>query len=307
MMPTAMTREDRAVGCLFGLALGDALGTTLEFSRRDSKPPVTDLVGGGPFGLKAGEWTDDTSMALCLADSLLANKVLLPLDLMQRFRKWREDGHNSVNGRCFDIGIATSQAISQFVSTGEPLAGSTDPFSAGNGSIMRLAPVPIFFSRHERAAEDAAILQSRTTHAAQECLDACKLMTRIIVRLINGTSWPQALDDLGEGIKAPKIKTLAAGSWKMKKRLQIKSTGYVVDTLEAALWVVDTSESVSEAVLLAVNLGDDADTVGAVAGQLAGARYGYSGIPEKWTKRLAWSDRIVELARELHREMGKRQ
>lgn len=299
--PAATPPEDRAVGCLFGLALGDALGTTLEFSARDSKPPVTDLVGGGPFGLKVGEWTDDTSMALCLADSLLATGSLVPLDVMQRFKQWREEGHNSVNGHCFDIGITTSEAISRFTSTGNPLAGSAAPSAAGNGSIMRLAPVPIFLSHDITAAEEAAALQSMTTHAASECIEACRLMTRILVRLINGTAWQDATAAGDLVLQMPRIKDLAAGRWQSKTRNDIKSTGYVVDTLEAALWAVETTTTFAEAVLLAVNLGGDADTVGAVAGQLAGARYGYRAIPRKWVKHLAWSDRIIALARDLHR------
>lgn len=301
MKPSPQMAEDRAVGCLLGLAIGDALGTTLEFTIRDSKPAVSDLVGGGPFGLKPGEWTDDTSMALCLADSLLARKDLVPLDLMQRFRNWREKGENSVNGRCFDIGIATSQAIGRFASTGDPLAGSTDPMAAGNGSIMRLAPVPIFYSRDIGAAEAAAVLQSRTTHASPECIEACQLMTRVIVQLINGKSWKAAIAIEGLALKTPNIKSLAKQSWKARQRAQIKSTGYVVDTLEAAFWAVDSTVNFRDAVLLAVNLGDDADTVGAVAGQLAGARYGYATIPASWTTTVAWSDRIVTLARDLHK------
>ena len=295
------TNEERAIGCLLGLAIGDALGTTLEFSARDSLPAVSDLIGGGPFNLKPGEWTDDTSMALCLADSLLARRDLDPADLISRFQRWRDCGHNSVTGHCFDIGITTSQSISRFAADGNPLAGSLSPDAAGNGSIMRLAPVPIYFSGDEAKAEIAAVLQGRTTHGAPECLDACRLMTLIVVRLINGVSWQQAIAVEEADFPSPKVKALAAGAWKIRKRPQIRSTGYVIDTLEAALWAVETTSTFAEAVLLAVNLGGDADTVGAVAGQLAGARYGYRGTPKKWIKRLAWSDRIIALARDLHR------
>lgn len=296
--------EDRAIGCLLGLAIGDALGTTLEFSTRDSLPAVSDLVGGGPFRLKAGEWTDDTSMALCLADSLLAQGHLDATDLMSRFQRWRDRGYNSVNGRCFDIGITTSQSISRFAAAGNPLAGSLSPDAAGNGSIMRLAPVPIYFSRDEAKAETAAVLQGRTTHGAQECLDACRLMNRIVIRLINGVPWQHAIESGKADFPSRKVKELTSGEWKVKKRAHIKSTGYVIDTLEAALWAVEATDSFADAVLLAVNLGGDADTVGAVTGQLAGARYGQRGIPKKWMKRLAWSDRIAALARDLHRGLA---
>lgn len=297
---SARMSEDRAVGCLIGLAVGDALGTTLEFSARDCRPSVTELVGGGPFRLKPGEWTDDTSMALCLADSLLAQNAIDTADLISRFRAWRENGHNSVTGHCFDIGITTSQAISRFIIDGNSIAGSRDPGSAGNGSIMRLGPVPIFFRNNETMAEEAAVLQSRTTHGATECLDACRLMTRLLIRLMNGFSWQAALENLSDGIRTPKILSLAEGKWRGRKRKAIKSSGYVVDTLEAAMWAVDATASFSEAILLAVNLGGDADTVGAVTGQLAGARYGLKAIPKKWVSQLAWSDRITSRAQALY-------
>lgn len=297
--PKLPAAEDRAIGSFLGLAIGDALGTTLEFSVRDSLPAVADLVGGGPFMLKAGQWTDDTSMALCLADSLLACGRLDVADLMQRFERWRDKGYNSVTGHCFDIGITTTQAITRYAANGNPIAGTDSPDAAGNGSIMRLAPVAIYFGGEEVAA--AAVLQSRVTHGAQECLDACRLMAPIIARLINGASWTQATDCPTTDCDSTRVKALAARKWRGKKRSQIKSTGYVVDTLEAAMWAVETTENFSDAVLRAVNLGGDADTVGAVAGQLAGARYGLRGIPKKWLKRLAWSDHIIDLARRLHR------
>jgi ADP-ribosyl-[dinitrogen reductase] hydrolase len=133
----------RGLGCLLGLAVGDAVGTTLEFSRRDERPPLTDMVGGGPFRLAPGEWTDDTSVALCLADSIIGCGGIDQCDLMDRFVPWWRDGENSHNGRCFDIGITTRHALARFERTGDPLAGSVDPGTAGNGSVMRLAPVAL--------------------------------------------------------------------------------------------------------------------------------------------------------------------
>lgn len=137
--------EDRAIGALLGLAVGDAVGTTLEFRARDSYEPLTDMVGGGPFGLQPGQWTDDTSMALCLADSLLEKGMLDQTDLMERFVRWWRHGENASTGRCFDIETTTANALAKFEATGNPVAGSIDPRSAGNGSIMRLAPVAIFY------------------------------------------------------------------------------------------------------------------------------------------------------------------
>jgi ADP-ribosyl-[dinitrogen reductase] hydrolase len=279
-------RRDRAIGAFIGLAVGDALGTTIEFSARDSYPPVTDMVGGGPFRLSVGEWTDDTAMALCLAQSLLANEgALNPKDLAERFVRWWKQGENSVNGRCFDIGNATRSALISFVQTGRPI-GSSNPHSAGNGGIMRLAPAAIVARGEPSKAASLARAQSEVTHAAPECLDSADVLARIVTAGIVG----RGRDALVAGVEAnagsPKVSAVANGSWRGKKRNEIRSSGYVVDTLEAALWSVGRSEDFEEAVLNAVNLGDDADTVGAVAGQVAGAIWGCSRIPERWKRRI---------------------
>lgn len=297
MRPEEAAAKDRAVGALVGLAVGDALGTTLEFTARDSVPRVTDLVGGGPFGLAAGQWTDDTSMALCLADSLVeggAERGLDPGDLMRRFVRWWKDGENSATGDCFDIGGTTAAALGRFERTGEPLAGSADPRSAGNGSLMRLSPVAVRWWNDLPAARAAARLQSRTTHGAEEAVEACAWFAELLVEAIGGAPADTVLrprNRSGGGVAA-----IAAGSFREKTREEIASSGYVIHTLEAALWAVSRAESFREAVVEAVNLGDDADTVGAVTGQLAGAVWGRSGIPESWLAKLAWRERLEGLA-----------
>ncbi|WP_119419759.1 ADP-ribosylglycohydrolase family protein [Desertibaculum subflavum] len=288
---------DRAVGALVGLAVGDALGTTLEFTRRDSYPPLDDMIGGGPFGLLPGEWTDDTSMALCLAESLLANDGFDPADLMRRFVRWWQHGENSVNGRCFDIGITTRTALARFQKTGNPLAGDTDPMTAGNGSIMRLAPVVLRWFQDPKAAIEIAELQSQTTHAAPAAVAGCRLLADLLRDLIESGDkaalWAERASD------EPLLAGVAGGSWKRKNRDQIRSSGYVVETLEAAMWAVNEGADFRDALLLAVNLGGDADTVGAVAGQIAGALWGASGIPPEWRTCLAWNSQIEALAADL--------
>ena len=286
---------DRAKGALVGLALGDALGTTLEFAGRDTKPPVTDLVGGGPFGLAAGEWTDDTSMALCLAESLLERGLLDVQDLMERFLRWYEEGHNSVTGKCFDIGGATKAALHSFSDTREPLSGSTDPQSAGNGSLMRLSPVAIRWWHDRSGATAAARLQSRTTHGAAQAVEACALYAELLIEAIAGTPKETVLRARVWSGDA-QIAEVAAGSWRARERGDISSSGYVLHTLEAALWCVDRSESIEDALVLAANLADDADTVAAVTGQLAGALWGMSGAPPGWLDKLAWRERLEALA-----------
>ena len=294
----AATARDKAFGCLLGLAVGDAVGTAVEFAARGSFPPLTDMIGGGPFKLRPGEWTDDTTMSLCLAESLLADESLDALDLMNRFRAWLEKGENTVPGKCFDIGSTTRAAIERFIADGKPFAGSQLVTSAGNASLVRLAPLAILYRHRPDDALLLAMGQSRTTHAAQECVDACKLFTAELIDALNGADKETALRQRMMAL-SPRVLFISAGEFKEKSRDQILSSGYVVHTLEAALWSVWTTDNFRDAVLAAANLGDDADSVGAVAGQLAGALYGASGIPQEWLAKLAWREKIEKLAKEL--------
>jgi len=296
---TAGSIEDRATGALLGLAVGDAVGTTLEFTIRDTQPPLTDMVGGGPFDLQPGQWTDDTAMALALGYSLVEEGAFDPHDCMARFSDWFLRGTYSCTGTCFDIGMATRAALGQFRSDGNPFAGSSAPHTAGNGSLMRLSPVPIWAARRgEDIVADLARQQSCLTHAAQECQAACEGFALLTARAILDSSRDEVLAPFAfDG--PPRVAEIFAGSWHEKPREQIKSSGYVVHSLEAALWSVGNSSSFEEAILLAANLGDDADTVAAITGQLAGALYGASGIPGHWRDRLAWHDEIETLALDL--------
>jgi ADP-ribosyl-[dinitrogen reductase] hydrolase len=287
--------RDRAIGALMGLAVGDALGTTLEFSLRDSRERVTGMMGAGPFGLKPGEWTDDTSMSLALAHSLLACDPLDEIDLMSRFVSWWEEGAYSSTGTCFDIGMTVTGALQRFKRTGNPVAGSTDPMSAGNGSLMRLSPVAIRYWHDRADLHDAAARQSRTTHGAAEAVDACVAYADMLADAIAGKPRSEVLG-APRGDWAGSIGGILAGSWRSKARSEIQSSGYVAHSLEAALWSVGRTGSFAEAVLLAANLGGDADTVAAITGQLAGALYGYSAIPGEWLERLAWRQTIEGVA-----------
>lgn len=299
--PDPASLEDRALGCFLGLAVGDALGTTVEFLPRGSFPPVTDMVGGGPFGLRAGQWTDDTSMALCLAESLLAEPGLDELDLMHRFRRWHEQGENSATGHCFDIGLATRAALDRFRRTGNPIAGDPAPDAAGNGAIMRLAPVALRHWPDPARARALAERQARTTHGAAEAVAACALLSDILCAAIAhgpAAAFPDA-GWRGEGWP-PRIQAIAQGHWRGLDRGALRSSGYVVHTLTAALWCATRAPDFAQAVLLAANLGDDADTVAAVAGQIAGAMHGESGIPPQWRARLHDGARLRALGRALH-------
>lgn len=302
-----MDNTRRYRGCLLGLAAGDAVGTALEFRPPGSFRPITDMVGGGPFRLKPGQWTDDTSMALCLAESLVAEAGFNPADQMRRYVRWWKDGHLSCTGKCFDIGNATSRALSRFERTGEALSGSTDPNSAGNGSIMRLAPVPMFYAEEPLRAIELAAESSRTTHGAKTAVDACRYLAALIVGALGGKSKKELLSDHFSPVSGywedhplvPEIREIASGSFRRKEPPEIRGSGYVVESLEAALWAFHRSEDYREGCLLAANLGDDADTTAAVYGQLAGAYYGEEGIPPDWLDRLAMREMIAMFADQL--------
>lgn len=296
-----MTPQDRFRGCLLGLAVADAVGTTLEFKPPGTFTPITDMVGGGPFRLRAGQWTDDTSMALCLATSLVEKHGFDPTDQMQCYINWWRHGYLSSTGRCFDIGNTVRKALRRFEETGEPYSGSTDPHSAGNGSLMRLAPIALAYAGDENTAVSRAADSSRTTHGAQEAVDACRWYTAVLIRALHGASKAELTQPGAWSYAplAPKIEAIRQGSYQEKEPPAIAGTGYVVPALEAALWAFDRSGNFREGCLLAANLGDDADTTAAIYGQLAGAFYGIEGIPVAWRQKVTHHDLILDLADQL--------
>jgi ADP-ribosyl-[dinitrogen reductase] hydrolase len=296
------SKRDRARGALLGLACGDAVGTTVEFKRPGSFPPVTDMVGGGPFGLEAGQWTDDTSMALCLAESLVDRRLMDLEDQLRRYGLWYRTGYLSSNGRCFDIGNTTRSQLDRFGRTGEAIDPTPDQEAAANGSLMRLAPVPIAWHRDESRAIELAAESSRTTHPAERPVDCCRLMAAIVAAMIQGRTSDEVFgpDFWSSGTLHPEVQAIADGSYKEKEPPAVRGTGYCVDALEAALWAVHGASDFRDAILRATNLGDDADTTAAIAGQLAGARWGRAGIPEQWLNKLAMATRITSLADALY-------
>lgn len=306
-------------GAMLGLAVGDALGTTIEFTEPNSFEPMKDIVGGGPFDLEAGQWTDDTSMALCLAESLVVCEKFDAKDQMERYLRWYKEGYWSCKDECFDIGNTTLSALLKFESSGNCYAGSESSsffkdglvfnvdLSSGNGSIMRLVPVVLFYYGDPDYAIGQSAESSRTTHGSEDCIHACRLMAGIIYGALEGRSKEEILS---EGFTPAKetwedaplsqnIREISLGSYKRKEPPEIRGTGWVVQSLEAALWAFHSSTSFEEGALKAVNLGEDADTTGAVYGQIAGAYYGIEGIPTKWREIIYKKDEIVSLARNL--------
>lgn len=291
-----ITLQDRYRGALVGLACGDAIGTTVEFAARGSFAPLTDMVGGGPFDLQPGQWTDDTSMALCLAHSLLYRHGFDAVDQMNRYCNWYNYGYLSSTGDCFDIGNTTAIALRKYQEDRDPYAGAPHASSAGNGALMRLAPIPMFYALDDAALWRFAADSTRTTHGAQEAIDCSRLFALQLRAALLGHSKTAIFAQARPESFSAKVEALAGRAFFDKPVDQIRGSGYSVESLEAALWCFWHTESFSEAVLRAANLGDDADTTAAICGQLAGAYYGVAAIPAAWIGKLAMRDEIVTLA-----------
>ena len=304
----------RYEGCLVGLAVGDAVGTTLEFKTPGTFEPLDDMVGGGPYRLQPGQWTDDTSMALCLAESLVTCEGFNASHQMGLYVRWWREGYLSSTGCCFDIGNTVKDALKRYQQTEFAMMGSTDPMSAGNGSLMRLAPVAMFFATDPELAIRLCGESSRTTHGARTCIDACRYFGGLIVGALRGATKEELLSErycpvAGLWERAPlcaEIDEIATGSFKRLEPPDIVGSGYVVKSLEAALWAFYRSETFEEGCLKAANLGNEADTTAAIYGQIAGAFYGMDGIPSGWREKLADRELISNFASSLHSKERER-
>ncbi len=267
---------DKKKGMFYGLAIGDALGAAVEFCKPDTFKPVTDYRDGGPHGLDSGQWTDDTSMALALADSLAIGWNTK--DQLEKYYEWYSNGKYSVTGSLFDIGIATRNALETFARN-KSIVNNPEISSSGNGSIMRLAPIPICYA--ESSIDelcDKARQSTMTTHSSPLCQDCCVYMSVVLVALMNGENKEEVLSRDWWDKKDISLDEKVLGIIENDK--ESKGTGFVIDSLHAAIWAFKEGNSFEDSVLKGVNLGDDADTTGAVCGQLAGAHWGYKQIPK---------------------------
>jgi len=299
-----MTLKDRYEGAMLGLAIGDALGVPVEFHERGGFEPVIDFQDSR---LPAGHWSDDTAMALCLGESLIEKKEFDPTDQIEKYLQWLRYGYCSSTGIAVGVGLTILRSLSTYKKEDGPYVTNTPRRSDGNGSLMRLAPVPLYFHKNPVLAIDNAGLSSKTTHGSILCSDACRYFSGLIIGALNGLSKEELLSPLYCPVKdyfnsnklSTQIENVALGSFKNKSEKEIRGSGYVVESLEAALWAFYNSESFEEGVLMAVNLGDDADTTGAIFGQLAGAYYGITRIPGRWVDSVAKREEIIALATKL--------
>lgn len=292
-----MSTVDRAIGSFRGLAVGDALGAPVEFHRKGTFKEVVDYRRTTHFDLSPGQWTDDASMALCLADSLLECNGYDSYDCMSKYWLWYSDGYNSSTGDCFDIGNQTREALSKFVK--EPKLTDDDlTISAGNGAIMRLAPAAIV-STNLTVSDALRLFEATTvdTHYSFEAIDTSKVFGLILRSFMLGETDRVAILDNALEIVGGKLSQMRA-MFDVEES-DVKTSGYCITSLGAAWWAFKNSSSFEEAVLKAVNLGGDADTIGAITGQIAGAFYGDSSIAPHLKGGLYDGSRFESSARKL--------
>jgi ADP-ribosyl-[dinitrogen reductase] hydrolase len=299
---------DVATAGILGLAVGDALGVPVEFRSRESlrREPVTSMRGYSSHNQPPGTWSDDTSLALCLAESICENGIDFD-DQAGRFVGWMLRGEWTPHGKVFDIGNATREAILLLDGVAAPTeAGSTDERSNGNGSLMRILPIAIYLAYSTPAERiDVAMTGSRLTHGHPRCQLACAYFVEVAAAMIRGTAISDAIAEAREAIKIilaerhpseeTKFARLFSADFESLPESDLSGSGYVIHCLESSLWCAAGADSYAVGVLRAVNLGDDTDTTGAVTGGLLGLRFGQSAIPEEWVEQLARRDDILAL------------
>lgn len=296
--------RDRARGAMLGLAIGEALGVTLAGWERDSYK-LEEMLGGGRLGLKPGQWAGDTAMALALCESLANRHRFDERDYIERLIEWREDGEYSCTGVCVGLGETTAAALKRYSRTDDPIAGETHADDLSNGSLARLAPVAIRYWRRGFERRDVAERQSCVTHGGPYAIAACVAFAEILADAIAGEPRKGVLR-LRDVHVPESSRMLNVGRWAGRRRDEVSGANNAITSLEAAMWCVGTTESFEEAVLAAANLGDDAGSAAALAGQLAGALYGACAIPDHWLEQLAWRDRIAEMADAVFDHSAKR-
>ncbi len=301
----------------FGLCIGDALGVPVEFkSRQELKSkPISDMIGYGTYMQAPGTWSDDSSLTFCLAESLCQGYNIT--DIASSFLKWYRDAHWTAHDEVFDIGLATRKALHKIESGSNPIeAGGKEELDNGNGSLMRILPLAFYFHDQPLHEQFKIIKQvSSITHAHMRSILACFYYLEFVKSLLNQKDKFQAYSDLSESFKANTSQLLVGkeelnyfdrllnGKIFELPESEIRSTGYVIHSLEASIWCLMTTENYKSAVLKAVNLGEDTDTTAAITGGLAGILYGFESIPKKWFKSIARSKDIDALCIRFHNSL----
>jgi ADP-ribosyl-[dinitrogen reductase] hydrolase len=285
---------------MVGLAIGNALGTTVQFAERGTFSPVTDLVGGGPLLLPPGAWSAETSMAICLARSLIACRGVDTADQLHRYLTWWRTGEPSSTGACIGISQTMQAALRHFEQTQQEVAPSNKKLESTVECLARLAPVVCYFAGDQVAALRAAADCAKTTHHSLLCEEASQFLALLLHRILHGLQKSKALEHVEHHPwQAPEVQQLATGRFQDQLLSEIRGSQNALECLEAALWCFLVADNFRDAVLLAVNLGEHAESTGAVCGQIAGAYYGEYAIPAEWRAQIARSRDILQIADEL--------
>jgi len=299
IQPGARHIRDRFLGALIGLAIGDALGTTTQQQVRGAFEPITDLVGGGPFDLPRGAWTDDTAMALCLAESLLESRGFDARDQVERYARWQQSGYLSATGTAVGVTPNTARSIAVAQWRRQLFAGSHDPKLVEPSPLTRMAPSAMFYLPFRQQALEFAGDSVRTTCQAPLVLNVCRLFAAMVHAALEGQPKAQVLSpawDLPADRPKSRIRGILESRYRLKDPSIIHAGDHVLDTLEMAVWAFDRTDSFAEGALLVANGAENSDVAGAVYGQLAGAYYGIDAIPVSWRNVLIRKDIIASLA-----------
>ena len=308
-------KKDKAIGSIIGCAIGDALGAPVEFKARGSFEPVNGYRSGGKFNLPAGAYTDDTAMMLCLAQSLIDKNGFDAHDQLQKYCDWLNSGYLSATGKSVGCGKHTYRALLNYMHKKETICTVGNNRSAGNGSLMRIAPIAIYYMENLNKALEYASLSSYTTHKLKVCADACIAFTWLLFGFYKGFSKEDILSKeyanyyLFEYSPSyeyePEVIEVLQGSYKNKTANEIESSGYVIHSLKAALWAFYHSNNFKDGALKAVNLGFDSDTVAAIYGTIAGACYGFENIDKDLVSGLMHNEKIIDIAEKLYESIYK--
>lgn len=295
---------------LLGFVIGDAMGVPIEFTDRETliKNPITQMTGYGTYNQPEGTWSDDTSMTVATMDAIITKKEINYKSIMSNFLSWFAVGKYTATGSMFDIGATCSDALAKFSSGSyEPLdCGMDDINSNGNGSLMRMLPIAIY-AYYKKLNDDEIISLvndiSSLTHAHEISKMACYIYVRYVMCLLDGKDKIASYEEIKNlDYTSYSDETIKVFDRVLKTDIskysldEIKSTGYVVDSLEASLWVILNTESFKQAIIGSINLGNDTDTIGAITGSMAGIIYGYESIPDIWLDKLKKKNYLIKLA-----------
>lgn len=312
--------DTKIVDGVLGFAVGDALGVPYEFLSREriSKRPCKDMVGFGSHRVSEGTWSDDTSMVIATMDSFIDNGLIDYDDIMCRFNIWLFDAKYTASDKVFDIGNTTRKAILKYKDGVDPvMCGGRNQLDNGNGSLMRMLPIAYYLNKNDFDFEQEVEIVnnvSSLTHGHEVSCLGCKIYCDYVKQLLNGVNRVEAIKNIGNlnyngyysDDSVDKYKRILNGDLFKLSRDDIKSSGYVVNTLEASLWSMLNSNSYEEAVLMGINLGGDTDTIGAITGSLAGIIYGKKNIPSRWISVLKRNDYLVDMCNKFSQSLNSK-